>query len=117
MTKYRWWQPRYGFIIDHEKVHKEWLYYVPKTKEAKLFERDGQNISLGSHFGEGKGLEEKTRKNALFLSVADQFNGEKAKKVMEWFDRFNAISGIKHQNYRRFTIMSIFFVKINIKKD
>ncbi|WP_026575706.1 AAA family ATPase [Bacillus sp. UNC438CL73TsuS30] len=95
---------RYGFIIDTEKVHREWLYYVPKTKEAKLFEREGQNISLGPYFDEGKGLDKKTRKNALFLSVVDQFNGEKAKKVMDWFDRFYVISGIRHDQYKRFTV-------------
>lgn len=106
---------RYGFIIDTEKVHEEWFYYAPKTKEAKLFERKGQNIVLGPYFDEGKGLDKKTRKNALFLSVVDQFNGEKAKKVMEWFDKFNVISGIRHEHYKRFTVDML--EKIEYKRE
>lgn len=96
---------RYGFVIDKKMVYREWLYYVPKTKEAKLFERTESNINLGTQFKEGKGLKVNTRKNALFLSVVSQLNGEIAMKIMEWFsEKFNVISGVQHDTYKEFTV-------------
>lgn len=76
---------RYGFIIDAKKVYSEWLYYVPKVKETLLFFREGDDFKLPSVFKEGKGLPDKTRDNALFLSVVAQFNGEIALMVLQWF--------------------------------
>lgn len=77
---------RYGFQVDRERVHNEWLYYVPTIREALLFIREKDKIHLGSGFKEGRGLERKTRENALFLSVVDQFNGQTAKQILKWFD-------------------------------
>lgn len=86
---------RYGFELDREKVHSEWLYYVPKSKETKLFIRDGNHVDFNkTRFREGKGLDEKTRKNALFLSVCAQFNGEISQRIIKWFSSFNVISGL-----------------------
>lgn len=91
---------RYGFEVTSKKVCKEWLFYVPKNQEARLFERTDNEIKLGSNFKkEGKDLIGKTRKNALFLSVVAQFNGEISKRVMKWFERFNVISGLDDRNY------------------
>ncbi|MDM8548697.1 ATP-binding protein [Desulfobacterales bacterium HSG2] len=84
---------RYGFEADHSKIHNEWLFYVPGAKETKLFVREDGVFEIGTHFTEGKGLESKTRDNALFLSVAAQFNGEISKAVLKWFGNFNIISG------------------------
>lgn len=98
---------RYGFVIDREKIHKEWLYYVPKVKEKKLFERTEKNIELTENFKEGKGLESKTRKNALFLPVVDQFNGAIAHDIMQWFNNFNIISGIDHDRYEHYTVKKL----------
>jgi uncharacterized protein len=75
-------QYRYGFSATQEKIILEWLYYVPKSHEVKLFTREEQTIDLGTHFREGRRLEGKTRKNALFLSVVSQFNGEISANVM-----------------------------------
>jgi len=66
---------------------------VPKSRETKLFVREDGVFEIGTHFTEGKGLESKTRDNALFLSVAAQFNGEISKAVLKWFGNFNIISG------------------------
>ena len=85
---------RYGFLIDKEKVHKEWLYYVPSKREAKLFERTGDKFNLSGVFKEGKGLQDKTRNNALFLSVAAQFNGEISTGIIKWFYDFRVASGL-----------------------
>ena len=51
-------------------------------------------------FPEGRGLEERTRDNALFLAVVDQFNGKTAKKIMKWFDNLITISGLSHEGYK-----------------
>ena len=84
---------RYGFEVDNVKVCNEWLFFTPKTIEAKLFIREGNKISLGGYFKEGKGLQGKTRDNALFLSVVAQFNGEIAGSVLQWFTNLNIITG------------------------
>lgn len=84
---------RYGFEADQTRVHNEWLFYAPKTGERELFIREKDVFEIETHFSEGKGLESKTRENALFLSVAAQFNGEISKNILKWFGRFNVISG------------------------
>lgn len=88
-TKYR-----YGFEVDAEKVVSEWLFYTPTTKEARLFTRDSAGITLTNTFKEGKVLIDKTRDNALFLSVSSQFNGPIAKAVLGWFSELGIISSL-----------------------
>lgn len=78
-------QYRYGFEVDTERVVAEWLFHVPKSREARLFEREGEEIHLGSGFREGRGLEARTRANALFLSVVAQFNGAVSTTLLRWF--------------------------------
>jgi AAA15 family ATPase/GTPase len=95
---------RYGFQVDKKEVHKEWFYYAPKRQEAKLFIREGSNIEIGSYYKEGKGLVEKTRNNALFLSVVAQFNGQISLKIIDWFTKFNIISGLDDINYLPYTV-------------
>ncbi len=94
---------RYGFQVDENKVHREWLFYVPnfrgaqRIRETRLFNREQQTIELGENFKEGKDLEGKTRSNALFLSVAAQFNGLISQKVLSWFKSFNILSGLSDE--------------------
>lgn len=99
---------RYGFEIDENQVHYEWLFFVSTTKEIQLFVREGQTITCNNKsFKEGKGLDKKTRKNVLFLSVVAQFDGEKANKVLEWFKDLRIISGLNDRAYRDYTIKKI----------
>ncbi len=98
---------RYGFEIDKTKVCSEWLFYVPTIKEARLFYREENNIEVGAHFKEGKELEDKTRNNALFLSVVAQFNGEISQKILKWFVNFNIISGLDDTGYKAFTMSKL----------
>lgn len=96
---------RYGFEVDKNRVYSEWLFFVPSRQESKLFIRNNDDIEIGTtYFKEGKGLENKTRPNALFLSVVAQFNGEIAKKILEWFKKFKIISGISDKHYFGFTL-------------
>jgi AAA15 family ATPase/GTPase len=98
---------RYGFEVNKQRVVSEWLFYVPNTREAKLFVRELDDISLSKAFKEGRGIKNKTRENALFLSVVAQFNGEIAQKILLWFSKkFNVISGLEDTGYLHYTIRS-----------
>jgi AAA15 family ATPase/GTPase len=95
---------RYGFEATKERVTAEWLYFVPSTREAGLFEREGNAITIGSYFKEGRDLEQQTRPNALFLSVVAQFNGPTAQRLVAWFRNVGIISGINDLGMLPFTL-------------
>ena len=97
---------RYGFEICRKKVHYEWLYEKKSyySTERNLFLREKNTIELGKNFSEGIGIENKTRENALFLAICDQFNGEISKEIMSWFGRLNQLSGIEHTSKRSLTV-------------
>ncbi len=98
---------RYGFeIATNSSILKEWLFQKKlqsKARESRLFEREIQEIKLGTPFKEGKGLDDKTRDNALFLSVVAQFNGTISRNIMEWFNQFNIISNIKSDEFKHYS--------------
>lgn len=99
---------RYGFEATGEQVVSEWLYYVPATREARLFERQQDQFSFGDGFREGRELAEKTRPNALLLSVAAQFNSALAQKVVGWFrTRMRVASGLDDAGMRVFTLAAL----------
>ena len=76
---------RYGFEVNTQRVVSEWLFTVPTIREAMLFQREREETDVSSRFKEGRGLQERTRSNALFLSVAAQFNGEVSNQIVRWF--------------------------------
>jgi uncharacterized protein len=94
---------RYGFEVDNHSVRAEWLFEAPKNTEKPLFIREDDGIEVMKGFSEGKDLEERTRNNALFLAVADQFNGKISQKIMKWFNNFISISGLSHEGYKGVT--------------
>jgi AAA15 family ATPase/GTPase len=106
-VEFRWqgFDYRYGFEITSKAVESEWLYRKsPSAKEAKLFTRDGQDFDVSAaNFKEGKGLEPRTRPNALFLSVCAQFNGDEAGKVLAWMGGFRHVSGLDEKGFFSFT--------------
>jgi len=96
-------QYRYGFEVDAKRVVTEWLYYVPSSREALLFERRGDQFNISRAFKGGRGVKEKTRDNALFLSVAAQFNSPTAAAVLTWFKDLIIISGLQDISSRPIT--------------
>ena len=101
-------QYRYGFEVNYTQAISEWLFFVPSTKEATLFTREADKIKPSlKYFKEGRGLEENTRPNALFLSVVAQFNGEVASSVLHWFRKLGIVSGLNDRFYRAFTIRQV----------
>lgn len=95
---------RYGFEATRERVTSEWLFYVPKVRETKLFERDFDTIRPYKNY-DADGIQQRTRSNALFLSVSAQFNVELAERILEWLtDNLNIISGLHDRAYRDYTV-------------
>jgi uncharacterized protein len=95
---------RYGFEVNQEKVISEWLFYVPKTRETKLFERDFREIKLSKSY-DAEGIQKRTRDNALFLSVSAQFNVELAEKILVWVEsKIAIVSGLRDDKMMGFTV-------------
>ncbi|MBN1912123.1 MAG: ATP-binding protein [Pirellulales bacterium] len=84
---------QYGFMASDEAFLEEWLYAWPRGKKQTWFERDGTAFKFGHQFkGENKLLEEITRPNALFLSVAAQNNHPLVSPVFVWFASIQKIN-------------------------
>ncbi len=98
---------RYGFEIDNRKIHGEWLFQLEGNNEKHLFIRKNDGITISELFKEGEELESRTRTNALFLSVVDQFNGEISGNLISWFNDWVTISGLSHEDYRVVTFSLI----------
>lgn len=85
---------RYGFEVTEKEVVNEWLFYVPNKQEKQLFYRNSNGFDIHADLKkEAKGLTEKTRDNALFLSVLAQFNSETTQNVIDFFSRVVVIHG------------------------
>ncbi|MEH1882590.1 AAA family ATPase [Nostoc sp.] len=95
---------RYGFEATRDKVVSEWLFYVPKSKETKLFERKLGKFSVSKTY-KADGIQQKTRHNALFLSVSAQFNVQIAEKILDWLtNQVALISTLNDIGYRGYTV-------------
>ncbi len=84
----------YDFQLGKRKIHEERLVAWPKGLSRLLFERtwdtstDDYNWHFGTSYrGERQRLIELTRPNALFLSVAAQFNHKQLTPVFNWFTK------------------------------
>ncbi|WP_300641420.1 ATP-binding protein [Mastigocoleus sp. MO_188.B34] len=97
-------QYRYGFEANRDRVVSEWLFYVPKVRETKLFERENNRFSISKTY-KADGIQQRTRDNALFLSVSAQFNVKIAEKILEWLtSKLQIISGLNDKLYFEYTV-------------
>uniref|UniRef100_B8HV57 ATPase AAA-type core domain-containing protein n=1 Tax=Cyanothece sp. (strain PCC 7425 / ATCC 29141) TaxID=395961 RepID=B8HV57_CYAP4 len=95
---------RYGFEVTKNKVVSEWLFYVPKNRETKLFDRENDIIKFSKVY-EADGVSRLTRHNALFLSVSAQFNVRLALELLDWITyNLKIISGLNDSGYKEYTI-------------
>lgn len=99
---------RYGFEVTNEEVVSEWLFALnvkETTKESYYFSREFQKIKVNPKtFKEGKGVESRTRQDALFLSSVAQWNGGESIAIQNWFRKnINTLSGI-NDSTMEFTI-------------
>ncbi len=106
-------QHRYGFTADREKVVSEWLFYVPKTRETKLFFRQNDDFDIAKVY-KADGIAAKTRGNALFLSVSAQFNVEKSENILNWLIlQLNLISSLDDSKFLNDTVYNLFRVDVH----
>lgn len=79
---------QYGVSLNDVEVIEEYLIAYPKGSAQKWFHRGGEGDdewATSSYFKGHTGLQEKTRKNALFLSVGAVWNHPQLTPVYEWF--------------------------------
>ncbi len=83
---------QYGFAATSKRIEEEWLAAYPKGSAQNWFERKFNekrheyDWKYSTFFrGNKVALAEKTRENALFLSVGAQWNNEQLRVVYEWF--------------------------------
>lgn len=79
----------YGFSIKQNRVQEEYLYYFPKGRQVKIFERSGMEVRPGDRYSKGV-LEVSIsilKENRLFLSCAANYSN--VKEVEEAFLFFN----------------------------
>lgn len=78
----------YGFSIRANAILDEYLYYFPKGRQVKIFERDGLEIKAGDRYKSLFDLSISVLKeNRLFLSCAANYSSRK--EIEEAFLFFN----------------------------
>lgn len=78
-------QVRYGFSATPAAVAREWLFVKEAAGEEVLgFERTGDAYEAGPAWTRDVALEEKTRREALHVSVAAAFNHGFAGEILGW---------------------------------
>lgn len=80
---------RYGFEVDKQAVHEEWLYRrvcKKRAKEVELFYREGDATSVHpkSQLMQELVSKKMVRGNALLLSTAAQFNEPTSVSILKW---------------------------------
>jgi uncharacterized protein len=80
----------YGFVVDDERVHEEWLYSYPRSRKRLLFDRTDDRVTFGSTVPDQRSakfavLADLTRPNALFLSLAAQVGIAELLPTYHWF--------------------------------
>ena len=104
---------RYGFEYNLCEIINEWLFSVKNSgKEELLFVRTQEGIAVADKFAEGKGKEESTNDNRLFISLVAQLGGKVSKQILQWFYDCNVVSGIKHNDYEGYTL-SMFYENLS----
>ena len=88
---------RYGFSAKKDRICEEYLYFKTgnKGREKCLFVRSEDGIGVTSHYKSAEDMVERTRDNALFLSVADAFNDRIAGLIMRELKCFAVFDGDK----------------------
>ena len=84
----------YGFSVDANRIHKEWLIAYPHGRPQNWFERtfDSKKNAYDWQFsaklrGSPRVWRDATRANALFLSTATQLNSEQLRPIFQWFQK------------------------------
>lgn len=90
----------YGFSVDAERIHEEWLIAYPHGRPQNWFERTyhANKKEYDWYFstklkGSPRVWRDATRANALFLSTAIQLNSEQLRPIFQWFQKKLVVIG------------------------
>jgi AAA15 family ATPase/GTPase len=81
----------YGFVYTGDEILREWLTIKDGERKRQLFSRENQQIKIFRNYTEGRGFQDRVRKNSLFLSLMGQLNGAYASVVLGWFQKINFV--------------------------
>jgi hypothetical protein len=95
---------RYGFEATQKRVVSEWLFCTPRSRETKIFNRQGDKIEYSQNIEQGNILRGLTKKNTLFLSLAAQFNNSLAVEIVSWFSHLGVVSGLDVELLKAITL-------------
>ncbi len=107
----------YGFSVKQKLIQDEYLYYFPKGRQVKIFERNGLEIRPGDRY---KGVFDVSisilKDNRLFLSCAANYSN--IKEIEEAFMFFNTDMVVYNPEINNWTEYSIELMQNNdmIKK-
>jgi len=83
----------YGFTASDSEFLEEWIYAWPHGKKQMWLEREGSSFKFGDNLkGENRLIEEVTRPNALFLSVAVQHKHTQLQPLFGWFKNLTLLN-------------------------
>jgi len=99
----------YGLAYDQDKVIEEYLYYYPQGRKSQIFERKNTDeYKFNKDKKDQEMIEERTRKNVLYLSSSTQFNYKKTTKAFDWFnEKLKGIGPGDHPELTEFTLKSL----------
>lgn len=99
---------RYGFHATKKAIIKEWLYEQDKLAFFRALDGEEDVIQVEKIFKSAYGLEARTRKNALFLSVCALFAVPIAERILKYFaNKFIVLSGENPNLFRNYTCHAI----------
>ncbi len=75
----------YGFSCTEQEIIHEYLYEYPKGRRSILFERENGKFKFTKDVKTQKEISKRTASNALYLSVASQWNYELIGEIFKWF--------------------------------
>ena len=76
----------YGLSYTPEQIISEYLYYFPNGKQAKIFDRDTNEVSFGERFKKDfESILNFMKPNKLFLSVAANYSAVKEAELVFLF--------------------------------
>lgn len=78
---------QYGFSVDNEKIHEEWLYHkkVGRKKYEPLFERSYNRVDCRKKMVEAEKFKNSVEDRTLFLSLTAKAKVEVSRTVFKWF--------------------------------
>lgn len=107
----------YGFSVKQNFIQDEYLYYFPKGRQVKIFERNGMEVRPGDRYKNVFDVSKSVLKdNRLFLSCAANYSN--VKEIEEAFLFFNADMVVYNPEINNWTEYSIELMQGNdmIKK-